>query len=69
MIDNEKKWKVEKIFDARKYYFRIQFKIKWTDHDENRNWYNFEKFDHAIDIVKDFYEQHSNKSKSEDLLD
>ena len=28
IIDNEEKWEVEKIFDARKHYFKIQFKIK-----------------------------------------
>ena len=69
VIDNEEEWEVKEIFDARKHYSRIQFKVKWVGHDENRNWYNSEKFDYAIDIVKNFYEQHSNKSKSEGLLD
>ena len=65
IINDEKKWKIDDILNPRKHYRRIQFLIKWKEHDENKNWYNFDKFDNVIDIVKDFYERYSDKSKSD----
>ena len=64
MIRNdEKKWKIDDILDAKKHYRRIQFLIKWKEHDENKNWYNLKKFRNAIEIVKNFYEKYFDKSK------
>ena len=51
------------IFDAQKHYRRIQFFVKWKEHDENRNWYNFDEFRNATNIVKNFYNKCSNKSR------
>ena len=64
VINDEKKWKVNDIFDARKYYRRIQFLIKWKKHDENQIWYDSKKFRNTFDIVKDFYDRYFNKFKS-----
>ena len=63
IINDEKKWKSDDILNARKHYRRIQFLIKWKEHGENKNWYNFDKFHNAIDIIKDFYERYFDKSK------
>ena len=63
IINDEKKWKVDDILDAQKHYRRIQFLIKWKKHDKNKNWYNFDEFHSAIDIVKDFYERYFDKPR------
>ena len=63
IINDEKKWEMNDILNARKHYRRIQFLIKWKDHDENRTWYNSKEFQNAKKIVKNFYERYSDKSK------
>ena len=64
IIDDEKKWEMNDILNVRRHYRRIQFLIKWKNHDENETWYNSKKFQNAKKIVKNFYEKYSNKSKS-----
>ena len=54
---------MDDILDARKHYRLIQFFFKWKKHDENKNWYNFDEFHNAIDIVKNFYKRYFEKSK------
>ena len=63
IIDDEKKWKMNDILNVRRHYRRIQFLVKWKDHDENKTWYNSMKFQNAKEIVKNLYERYSNKSK------
>ena len=63
VINNKKKWKMNDISNARKHYRRIQFLVKWKNHDENKTWYNSKRFQNAKKIVKNFYERYSNKSK------
>ena len=64
IINDEKEWKVNDIFDVRKYYRRVQFFVKWKKHDENKIWYDSKRFRNAFDIVKDFYDRYSDKSRS-----
>ena len=64
IIDDEKEWKMNDILDARKYYRRVQFFVKWKRHDENKIWYNSKKFRNVFDIVREFYDKYSDKSKS-----
>ena len=52
------------LLNARRHYRRIQFLVKWKNHDENRTWYNSTGFQNAKKIVKNFYERYSDKSKS-----
>ena len=63
IIDDEKKWEMNDILNARRHYRRIQFLVKWKNHDENRTWYNSKRFQNAKKIVKNFYERYSDKSK------
>ena len=63
IINDEKKWEMNDILNVRKHYRRIQFLIKWKNHDENKTWYNSKEFQNAKKIVKNFYEKYSNKSK------
>ena len=65
IINDEKKWKANDILNAQKHYRQIQFLIKWKEHDENKNWYNFDRFHNAIDIVKDFYKRYFDRLKSD----
>ena len=51
------------IFDVRKYYRRIQFHVRWKRHDESKIWYDSKRFRNAFDVVKNFYDRYSNKSK------
>ena len=64
IIDDEKKWEMNNILNVRRHYRRIQFLVKWKNHDEDRTWYNSKGFQNAKKIVKNFYEKYSDKSKS-----
>ena len=64
VINDEKKWKMNDIFDVRKFYRRVQFFVKWIKHDENKIWYDSKRFRNAFDIIKEFYDRYFDKSKS-----
>ena len=64
VINNEKEWEMNDIFDVRKYYRRMQFLIKWKKHDENKIWYDSKRFRNTFDIVKNFYNRYFDKLKS-----
>ena len=36
IIENEEKWEVEDIFDAKSHRSKIQYRVKYTDWDEDR---------------------------------
>ena len=63
VIDDKIEWKVDDILDARKHYRRVQFLIKWKEHDENKILYNSKKFRNETENVKNFYVKYSNKSR------
>ena len=63
IVDNKEEWEVDDILDARRYYRKVQFKVKWKDHDENRQWYDATCFENAKEITEDFYLRHPNKPR------
>lgn len=64
IIKNKEKWEVENIFDTKSYQGKIQYWIKWTSWDMDRNWYDVFGFDHFLKIIKDFYACYPNKPQS-----
>ena len=60
-IDGEQEWEVEDIVDVKKVRNRIVARVKWTGYDEDLEWYPIDNFDHAKDILKDFYRRHPTK--------
>ena len=42
---------------------KIQFRVKWKGYDEDKEWYNASGFDHAKDIVDDFYNRNPTKPR------
>lgn len=63
IIEGEKEYDVVDILDARKYRGRIQFKAAWEGCDPDPTWYNAEGFEHAAEIVEDFYRRYPNKPR------
>ena len=63
IVDDKDEWEMDDILDARRYYRKVQFKVKWKDHDEDRQWYDATGFENAKDIVEDFYLRHPNKPR------
>jgi hypothetical protein len=47
---------------------RLQYKVKWVEHFSNRKWYSVENFDHAKEIVADYHDRYSHKSKSQSII-
>ena len=58
VVDNKKEWEVDNILDAKcgrdK---KVIFRVKWKRYDDDRTWYDAANFDHAQNIVDDFYKQ------------
>ena len=61
IIDNEEEWEVEDILDARSHRGKIQYRVKWTGWDEDREWYDASGFDNSPEIIEDFYARYPNK--------
>ncbi len=40
VINDEDEWKINDILNFRRYWRRLQYKVKWNDYDNDLNWYN-----------------------------
>ena len=65
IVDDEEEWEVDDILDARKVGRgrKVQFRVKWKGYDKDREWYDASKFDHAKQIVDDFYNRNPTKPR------
>jgi hypothetical protein len=72
MIDDEQKFDVENIVDARlidrAFNKRLQYKIRWVKHFSNRKWYSIENFEHAKEIVTNYHQKYFDKSSSHSFI-
>ena len=64
IVDDEEEWKVDNILDT-KYEKgkKLLFWVKWKGYDKDKQWYPASDFDHAKEIVNNFYKHHSSKSR------
>jgi ABC-type antimicrobial peptide transport system permease subunit len=63
--DKEKKYEINDIFDNRYHYDKLQYKIVRIDHSSNKIWYSTKNFqNHSKNILIEYYQKYSNKSKS-----
>ena len=64
VVDNEEEWEVNNILDAKRGRGKkVIFQVKWKGYDDDRTWYNAANFDHAQDIVDNFYKQNPSKPR------
>ena len=64
VVDNEEEWEVNNILDAKRGRGKkVIFQVKWKGYDDDRTWYNAANFDHAQDIVDNFYKQNPTKPR------
>ena len=61
VVEGNDEWELDDIFDARKRYRKIQYKVKWKGIDEDLTWYDANGFENAEELVEDFYQRHPNK--------
>ena len=47
IINNEKNWEVEEIFNARGHRDKLQYRVKWVSLDEGREWYYVAGFENS----------------------
>ncbi len=64
-IEDDEHWKIDDILNFRRYWDRIQYKVKWTDLDRDDEWYyvNKEKFNDSEKVLNEFHKLYSNKSR------
>ena len=61
----EEEWEVDDIIDAKKGRGgRVLFRVKWKGYDEDKQWYPAANFDHAREVVDDFYNWHPTKPRA-----
>ncbi len=72
VINDKQEFDVENIVDLRlmnrTFNKRLQYKMRWIEHSFDRKWYLTENFDHAKEIVFDYHNRYSNKSKSHSII-
>ena len=71
IVDNKEEWEVDDILDARKkgekkvekkvVGGKIQYHVKRKGYDKDKKWYNALGFNHAKDIINDFYNRNPTK--------
>ncbi len=63
--DDEEKFEMNDILNSRYHYEKLQYKVAWTDHSSDRAWYSAKNFqDHSKEILNDYHQRYSNKSRS-----
>ena len=63
IVNDKEKWEVDDILDARKRGRKVQYCVKWKGYNEDKKWYDALGFDHAKDIVDDFYNRNPTKPR------
>ncbi len=63
IVDEEQKYEVNDILNSRYHYNKLQYRVAWTKHFSNDTWYSAKNFDHAKEIIVDYYVRYSAKSK------
>ncbi len=64
--DEEEKYEMDDILDSRYHYGKLQYRVAWIDHSSDRAWYPAENFQkHSKEILIDYHQRYSDKSKSE----
>ncbi len=63
-IENDEHWKIDDILNFRCYRDWIQYKIKWTELNQDNEWYyvNKNEFKNLKEVLVEFHKLYSNKS-------
>ena len=63
VVNNKEEWEVDTILDAKRGRGgkKVLFQVKWKGYNDNKAWYNATNFDHAQNVVDDFYKQNPTK--------
>ena len=63
VVNNEEEWEVDDILNAKRGRGskKVLFQVKWKRYDNDKAWYDATNFDHAQDIVDNFYKQNLTK--------
>ena len=60
----KKEWEVNNIIDAKKdQRGKVLFKVKWKGYNKDNQWYLAANFNHAREVVDDFYNCHPTKPR------
>ncbi len=64
-IEDEEHWKINDILNFRRYWDRMQYKVKWKDLNKDDDWYyvNKEEFNDFKKVLNEFHMLHSNKPR------
>ena len=63
VVNNEEKWEVDDILNAKKHGKRVLFQVEWKKYDKDKQWYPSTNFNNVREIVDDFYKRHPTKPK------
>jgi hypothetical protein len=66
-INQEREWEVEEILDSRWHgrgrNKRLQYIVKWRGYNDDRTFYDTNRFGHAQEIIEEFYKTHPDKPR------
>ncbi len=64
IIKDDDHWKIDDILNFRRYWDQIQDKVKWTELDQDDEWYyvNNEEFKNLKKVLVEFHKLYSDKS-------
>ena len=64
-IEDNEHWEINDILNFRRYWDRIQYKVKWTNLNKDDEWYyvDKEKFNDSEKVLNEFHKLYSNKSR------
>ena len=63
VVNNKEEWEVDNILDAKhdRSSKKVLFRVKWKGYNDNKAWYNTISFNHAKEIIDNFYKQNLTK--------
>ncbi len=64
VINDEDEWKIDDILNSRRYWRRLQYRVKWKSYDNDLNWYNADdnEFMNAQEMIDEFHIRYSRKA-------
>lgn len=54
-MNRQEEWEVEEILDARLYYNKLQYRVKWVGQDKDLTWYPAMNFKNPPQMLQEFH--------------
>lgn len=61
LIPGDQEWEVESILDCKKHHNRLRYRVEWSGHDDDPEWYPAANLKYSPALLRDYHRKHPEK--------